>query len=233
MVTLQPPPPVERQLATRLLPPPAELLADDSRHSPLPSPNWSRNSLLKAGFELLADDSRHSPLPSPNWSRNSLLKAGFELLADDPRQAHPPLPAWVSGRTPTRSREPRAERRAKRTHPCRPGSRAEHPHDRGNHGPNAAPSAPTNPGRLKAPTVMLAGVVAAGMFNDGNVNPGRLKAPTVMLAGVVAAGMFNDGNVNPGRLKAVGAMFVTVCIGHSRRAGRPSAKRRPQSARCS
>ncbi len=36
---------------------------------------------------------------------------------------------------------------------------------------------------------MLAGVVAAGMFNDGNVNPGRLKAPTVMLAGVVAAGM--------------------------------------------
>ncbi len=35
---------------------------------------------------------------------------------------------------------------------------------------------------------MLAGVVAAGMFNDGNVNPGRLKAPTVMLAGVVAAG---------------------------------------------
>ncbi|CNN61318.1 Uncharacterised protein [Mycobacterium tuberculosis] len=49
---------------------------------------------------------------------------------------------------------------------------------------------------------MLAGVVAAGMFNDGNVNPGRLKAPTVMLAGVVAAGMFNDGNVNPGRLKA-------------------------------
>ncbi|SGN55604.1 PPE family protein [Mycobacterium tuberculosis] len=45
---------------------------------------------------------------------------------------------------------------------------------------------------------MLAGVVAAGMFNDGNVNPGRLKAHTVMLAGVVAAGMFNDGNVNPG-----------------------------------
>ncbi len=65
-----------------------------------------------------------------------------------------------------------------------------------------------NPGRLKAPTVMLAGVVAAGMFNDGNVNPGRLKAPTVMLAGVVAAGMFNDGNVNPGRLKAPTVMLA-------------------------
>ncbi len=55
---------------------------------------------------------------------------------------------------------------------------------------------------------MLAGVVAAGMFNDGNVNPGRLKAPTVMLAGVVAAGMFNDGNVNPGRLKAPTVMLA-------------------------
>ncbi len=52
------------------------------------------------------------------------------------------------------------------------------------------------------------GVVAAGMFNDGNVNPGRLKAPTVMLAGVVAAGMFNDGNVNPGRLKAPTVMLA-------------------------
>ncbi len=38
---------------------------------------------------------------------------------------------------------------------------------------------------------MLAGVVAAGMFNDGNVNPGRLKAPTVMLAGV--AGLIGTG----------------------------------------
>ncbi|MEQ0659441.1 hypothetical protein ABLN89_15760 [Mycobacterium tuberculosis] len=37
--------------------------------------------------------------------------------------------------------------------------------------------------------------MAAGI-NDGNVNPGRLKAPTVMLAGVVAAGMFNDSNVS-------------------------------------
>ncbi|CKU37246.1 Uncharacterised protein [Mycobacterium tuberculosis] len=39
------------------------------------------------------------------------------------------------------------------------------------------------------------------MFNDGNVNPGRLKAPTVMLAGVVAAGMVSDGSVIAGRLQ--------------------------------
>ncbi|CME57806.1 Uncharacterised protein [Mycobacterium tuberculosis] len=75
-----------------------------------------------------------------------------------------------------------------------------------------------NPGRLKAPTGMLAGVVAAGMFNDGNVNPGRLKAPTVMLAGVVAAGMVSDGSVIAGRLKA-GTDIPGICSGGRVRSG--------------
>ncbi len=71
------------------------------------------------------------------------------------------------------------------------------------------------------------------MFNDGNVNPGRLKAPTVMLAGVVAAGMFNDGNVNPGRLKAPTVMLARAANGAHRHRRRLIARflLAPQTAR--